>query len=109
MTRQQAIEALECALRLSEQIVALADGGDVSEAVRLDAERRQLLESARAALHPLDERSRLLVRDITALNDRSAGLMQHRLRAKGREIDMARVGRRAVAAYAGAAQSGVRM
>jgi len=106
MTRQQAIHVLECALRLSEQIVALADGGDVTEAVRLDAERGQLLESARAALHPLDERSRALVRDITALNDRSVGLLQHRLRAKGREIDMARTGRRAVAAYAQAGFAG---
>ena len=101
MTRQQAIEVLECALKLSGQILALADGGDVREAVRLDAERVQLLKSARAALHPLDERSRALVRDLTALNDRAVGLMQHRLRAKGREIDMARTGRRAGAAYAG--------
>jgi len=100
MTRQQAIEVLECALRLSEQIVALTDSGDVNETVRLDVERRQLLQSARAALHPLDERSQSIVRDITALNDRSVGLMEHRLRAKVRDMDMATVGRRAVAAYA---------
>lgn len=100
MTRQQAIEALEYALKLSEQIAALADDGDANQAVRLDVERRQLLQSARGALHPLDERSRSIVRDITALNDRSVGLMEHRLRAKGREMDMAFAGRRAVAAYA---------
>jgi len=100
MTRQQAIEVLESALGLSEQIMALADGGDVIQAVRLDAERRQLLQSARDALNPLDERSRSIVREITALNDRSVGLMEHRLRAKGREMDMARAGRRAIAAYA---------
>ena len=100
MTREQAVEVLESALRLSERIVALADRGDVSETVRLDEERRQLLESARGALHPLDERSSSMLRDITALNDRSVGLMEHRLRAKGREMDMALAGRRAVAAYA---------
>ena len=100
MTREQAIEVLQCALRLSEQIAVLTDCGDVSEAVRLDVERLQLLKSARAALDPLDERSHSLVREIIALNDRSVGLMEHRLRAKVRDMDMATVGRRAVAAYA---------
>jgi hypothetical protein len=109
MTREQASEVLECALRLSEQIAALADGGEVSEAVRLDVERRQLLESAHGALHPLDEHSRSMLRDITALNDRSVGLMEHRLRAKVRDMDMASVGRRAVAAYGEAAHAGVGM
>jgi hypothetical protein len=100
LTRQQAIAVLERALGLSQQLAALVDGGDVSQTVRLDAERRQLLKSARAALHPLDERSRSILREITALNDRTLGLMEHRRRAKGREMDMAAVGRRAVAAYA---------
>jgi hypothetical protein len=106
MTRQQdaglpPIAALERALRLSEQLAALADGGDVSQTVRLDAERRQLLESARATSQPLDEQSRGILREITALNDRTLGLMEHRRRAKGREMDIAAVGRRAVAAYGG--------
>jgi hypothetical protein len=100
MTRERALEFLQRALRLSQQIAALADGGDVSQLVRLDAERLQLLKAARAALHPLDEQSGSMVRQITALNDRTLGLMEHRRRAKGREMDMAAVGRRAVAAYA---------
>jgi hypothetical protein len=99
MTQQQGIAALERALGISEQIVALADGGDVGQTVRLDAERRQLLKSARAALQPLDEQSRSILRKIALLNDRTLGLMEHRRRAKGREMDMAAVGRRAVAAY----------
>jgi hypothetical protein len=99
MTRQQATAALERALGLSEQLAALADTGDVSQTVRLDAERRQLLKSARAALHPLDEQSRSILRNISLLNDRTLGLMEHRRRAKGREMDVAAVGRRAVAAY----------
>lgn len=104
MTRQPEdalppIAVLERALAISEQLAALADSGDVSQTVRLDAERRQLLQSAGAALRPLDEQSRAILREITALNDRTLGLMQHRQRAKGREMDIAAVGRRAVAAY----------
>jgi hypothetical protein len=99
MTREQAIAALERALALSEKLLALADSGDVSQTVRLDAERRQLLKSALTALHPLDEQSRSILREITSLNDRTVGLMEHRRRAKGREMDVAAVGRRAVAAY----------
>jgi hypothetical protein len=99
MTREQAIELLQRALRLSEQIAALADGGDASQIVRLDAERLQLLESARTALRSLDEQSQSIVGQIAVLNDRTLGLMEHRRRAKGREIDIAAVGRRAVAAY----------
>jgi hypothetical protein len=105
MTRQQGggplspMAALERALALSEQLAALADGGDVGQTVRLDAERRQLLKSAQATLRPLDEQSRAIVREITALNDRTLGLMEHRRRAKEREMDIAAVGRRAVAAY----------
>jgi hypothetical protein len=99
MTRQQGMASLQRALRVSEQLAALADSGDVSQTVRLDSERRQLLKSARAALLPLDEQSRSILREITALNDRTLGLMEHRRRAKGREMDLAAVGRRAVAAY----------
>jgi hypothetical protein len=100
MNRQDAMAALRHALKLSQQLAAVADGGDVSLAVRLDAERLQLLKSARAALHPLDERSRSILGEIAALNDRTLGLLEHRRRAKGRDMDMAAVGRRAVAAYA---------
>jgi len=99
VTREQAIELLERALGLSEQIAALADAGDASQIVRLDAERLQLLKSARTALRSLDEQSQSIVGRITVLNDRTLGLMEHRRRAKGREMDIAAVGRRAVAAY----------
>ena len=99
MTQQQAIADLERALGISEQLAALADAGDLGQTVRLDAERRQLLKSARAAMHPPDEQSRSILRKISLLNDRTIGLMEHRRRAKGREMDIAAVGRRAVAAY----------
>ena len=100
MNRQEAMAVLQRALQLSEQLAAVADGGDVSLAVSLDAARLQLLKSARAALHPMDERSRSILSEIAALNDRTLGLLEHRRRAKGRDMDMAAVGRRAVAAYA---------
>jgi hypothetical protein len=100
MNRQEAMVVLQRALRISEQLAAVADGGEVSLAVRLDAERLRLLKSARAALHPMDEQSRTMLGEIAALNDRTLGLLEHRRRAKGRDMDMAAVGRRAVAAYA---------
>jgi hypothetical protein len=100
MNRQQAMAVLQRALELSEQMAAVADGGDVGLAVSLDAERLQLLKSARAALQPMDEQSRSVLSEIAVLNDRALGLLEHRRRAKGRDMDMAAVGRRAVAAYA---------
>jgi hypothetical protein len=99
MNRPHAQAALQRALEISQQLAAVADGGDVDLAVRLDAERLQLLKSLRAALHPMDERSRSILREIAALNDRTIGLLEHRRRAKGRDMDIAAVGRRAVAAY----------
>jgi len=45
-----------------------------------------------------------LLREISQLNDRSIGSMEHRLRSKGRAMDMAAVGRRAVAAYSNTRQ-----
>jgi predicted MarR family transcription regulator len=35
------------------------------------------------------------------MNDRTIGLVEHQRRGKGREMDMAAAGRRAVAAYSG--------
>ncbi len=99
MTRGEAAAALERALEISRALETLADRGDVKAAARLDAERRHLLESARDALETLDEEHRRVLREIAALNDRSLGLLEHRLRAKCRDLDMLSVGRRAVRAY----------
>jgi hypothetical protein len=100
MNRREAQAALQRALQISHDLVAVADGGDLQLTVSLDAERLQLLKSARAALQPLDEKDRSVLREITALNDRALGLVEHRRRAKGRDMDMLVVGRRAVRAYA---------
>ena len=99
MNRQAAVAALQRALEISHELTAVADGGDLEMALSLDAERLQLLKSARAALQPLDENHRTVLSEIAALNDRALGSLEHRRRAKGRDMDMLAVGRRAVRAY----------
>lgn len=99
MNRQPAAAALQRALEISRELAALAEGGDLSLTVSLDAERLQLLKSSRAAMHPLDEKSRSVLQEIAALNDRALGFLEHRRRAKGRDMDMLAVGRRALRAY----------
>jgi hypothetical protein len=99
MNRQAAVAALERALEISRELAVVADGGEVRQAASLDAERLQLLKSARDALLPMDERSQALLREIAELNDRSLGRLEHRFRAKCRDMDMLAVGRRALRAY----------
>jgi hypothetical protein len=99
MTRTLAVAALQRALEISRELAAVADSGDLALTVSLDAERLQLLKSARAALQPLDEKDRSVLREIAALNDQALGFLEHRRRAKGRDMDMLAVGRRALRAY----------
>lgn len=100
MTRAEAATALQRALELSQQLMAVADSGDVAEVVRLDGERLRLLKSVRHALQPLSPADRSMLRAIADLNARSLGRMEHRFRAKCRDLDMLTAGRRAVRAYA---------
>jgi hypothetical protein len=100
MNRAEAVAALQRALELSQELVTMAESEDVSEVVRLDAERLRLLKSARHALHPLTSADRSMLRTIADLNARSIGRMEHRFRAKCRDMDMLAAGRRAVRAYA---------
>jgi hypothetical protein len=99
MNRSEASAALQRALEISRELTAIADGGDVRLTVSLDAERLQLLKCARAGLQPMDANERAVLREIADLNDRAIGLIEHQRRIKGRAMDMAAVGRRAVAAY----------
>jgi len=99
MSRDQAVAALQRALEISRELAAVADSGDVRLAVSLDAERLKLLKSLRHALQPMEEKDRSVLREIAELNDRSIGRLEHRLRAKCRDMDMLAVGRRAVRAY----------
>jgi hypothetical protein len=99
MTRQRAATALQRALEISRELAAVADGGDPSLTVSLDAERLQLLKSARAALPSMDESDHAILSEIAALNDRALGFLEHRRRAKGRDMDMVAMGKRALRAY----------
>ena len=99
MNRSDASAALQRALEISRELTAVAEGGDVGLTLSLDAERLQLLKCARAGMQPMDANESAVLREIAELNDRAIGLMEHQRRIKGRAMDMAAVGRRAVAAY----------
>ncbi len=93
-------QSLARALAISQELVRLAESGDVAGAMALDAERIAILREVRAAAAPLSSTEQALIAEIAALNDRAVGLFEHRLRIKARELDLAAVGRRAVLAYA---------
>ena len=98
-TREEAAAALERALELSHELLQLADTGEAERVIDLDAERLRLIKSARHALTPMDEKDRAVLREIADLNARSLGRMEHRFRAKCRDMDMLAAGRRALRAY----------
>lgn len=87
------------ALELSRELLLIAESGDLSAVLELGAERLRLLQAARSAAAPMGAPERLLLKEITELNDRAIGFLEHRQRIKAREIDTASLGRRAVAAY----------
>jgi hypothetical protein len=103
MKRDAAVEHLQQALAISRELVQLAESGDVARTVALNGTRRELLHAAHVALQPLGKTERSVVNEIAVLNNRALGLMEHHLRIKVREFDMAAVGRRAVVAYAATA------
>jgi hypothetical protein len=100
MSREAAEAALERALAISRELVSAAESGAVEDVLRLDAERLGLLKSVRHALQPMSDKNRSAIRAIAELNARSIGQMEHRFRAKCRDLDMLAAGRRAVRAYA---------
>ena len=79
----------------------LAEGAQLA---RLNSDNHQLL-GAESSLdevrvhEALKDESPALLQQIAQLNDRAIGLLEHQRRGKGRDLDMAAVGRRAVAAY----------
>jgi hypothetical protein len=92
-------EILARALELSRELLAAADRGDSQAAASIDATRLELLKSARSSAVLLDAHERQLLQDIASLNDQSIGRLEHHRRIKGRQLDVATVGRRAIAAY----------
>jgi hypothetical protein len=99
MTNRRAHDTLVRALALSQQMLAAAEAVNMQSVPLLDAERMQLLKSFRLEAKQVDADDRNLLLQISQLNDRAIGLLEHHRRSKGREMDMAVAGRRAVAAY----------
>jgi hypothetical protein len=99
LTRDEASVALERALELSRQLLQAAESGEAEQVIRLDAERLGLIKSVRHALAPMTDEDRAVIRQIADLNDQSLGRMEHRLRARCRDMDMLSAGRRALRAY----------
>jgi hypothetical protein len=95
-------DVLERAVEISRHLAAAADRGDSAAVGQLDAERLQLLKSVRGRGGVLEACDRLLWQEIALLNDQAIGHLEHHRRIKGRQMDVAVVGRRAVHAYASA-------
>ena len=99
MSRGDIPLSLARALAISHEIFEAADQGNLQTVSALDLERMDLLKFFRnSTTHPTAA-DRLLLAQIAQLNDRAIGLVEHQRRSKGRDLDMAAVGRRAVAAY----------
>jgi len=88
------------ALDLSHDMLNAAEKGDLQSLASLDQERMELLKLFRSATKQVSAADEVLLSQINAANERAIGLLEHRRRSKGRDLDMAAVGRRAVAAYA---------
>jgi hypothetical protein len=96
----QTSAALERALELSRALQAAADRGEGETVRSIDAERLQLLKSARGNSTAFDASQRMMLEEIAVLNDKSIGSLEYHRRIKGRQMEEAAMGRRAVKAYA---------
>ncbi|HEX3603747.1 MAG TPA: hypothetical protein VHU43_06615 [Steroidobacteraceae bacterium] len=101
MSRGTLSPGLARALALSQEMLSAAESGNLQSLESLDLERMELLKSFRNAKQHVAAADRAVIREIAQLNDRTIGLLEHQRRSKGRDLDMAAVGRKAVAAYAG--------
>ena len=99
MTDGKDNQGLLRALALSQEMFAAAEQANLRSLELLDAERLELLKSFWRETKRADAADRALLEQISQINDRTIGLLEHQRRSKGRDIDMAAVGRRAVAAY----------
>jgi hypothetical protein len=90
---------LERARAVSLEVIEAADRADLAALAILDAERLRLLKSLQPESANLSTGEQQVLKEISELNDRAIGLVEHHRRSKARELDMAAVGRRAVSAY----------
>jgi hypothetical protein len=98
------IKGLARALAVSHDMLSAAEKGDLQSLASFDLERMELLKSFRSGTKQVSAADQALLRQINEINDRAIGLLEHQRRSKGRDLDMAAVGRRAVAAYSGSRQ-----
>jgi hypothetical protein len=89
------------ALTLSRDMLIAAEKADLQSLASLDLERMELLKSFRNGTQQVSAADQALLQQINEINDHAIGLLEHQRRGKGRDLDMAAVGRRAVAAYFG--------
>ena len=87
------------ALELSRELLAAAERGDAGVIEILNARRLELLKSVRSASATMSNADRVMIEEISHLNDTAIGYLDHFLRAAARKLDTASVGRRALAAY----------
>jgi hypothetical protein len=95
------IEGLARALALSHDMLNAAEKSDLQSLESLDLTRMELLKLFRNGTKQVSAADQALLSQINEINDRAIGLLEHQRRSKGRDLDMAAVGRRAVAAYSG--------
>ena len=91
--------SLAGALAVSHDMLSAAEKGDLRSLTSLDLKRMELLKSFRNGAKLVSAADQALLQQINEINDRAIGLVEHQRRSKGRDLDMAAVGRRAVAAY----------
>jgi hypothetical protein len=101
MSRGTSNPDLARALALSQEMLSAAESGKLQSLESLDRQRLELLKSFRNAKQHVAAADQAVIQEIAQLNDRTIGLLEHQQRSKGRDLDMAAVGRKAVAAYAG--------
>ena len=101
MSRSTIDPALARALTLSQEMLSAAESGKLQSLEALDLARMELLKSFRNATPQVAAADQAVLQEIAQLNDRTIGLLEHQRRSKGRDLDMAAVGRKAIAAYAG--------
>jgi hypothetical protein len=92
--------SLARALALSHDMLNAVEKSDLKTVALLDRERMELLKFFRSGTKQLSAAEQALLSQINETNDRAIGMLEHQRRSKGRDLDMAAVGRRAVAAYA---------
>jgi hypothetical protein len=99
MTDGESTACLQRALQVSHELLKLAEQGDMQAFAALGAERLVLLHSVKQGTAHIDANGQHLLQEISKLNDQAMGFMEHRLRAKGRDMEMASAGGRAISAY----------